>query len=246
MITSIDAIIATEKANRLNIITDIVRSLGQAHGFDRFILFSASPSYEHPVKRIYWIEGNWFDDGSKVTAARYMQICPVTRHLLDESDPFFWTKQHTVRGERYRIVRHPRGSDIHGLQIPIFGPTGLEGALSLGGKNIDSSPEARILLSQVGMAAFRAARKLIDGQPVPTLPPGLSPREREILQWVTAGKRQAEIAATLGLSERTIENHLRNARHRLGVATTAQAVRFALASGEIGPVMSSNPELLTT
>ncbi|MPW23283.1 LuxR family transcriptional regulator [Paraburkholderia sp. CNPSo 3157] len=197
MANSIDAILAIEKANRLNVITDIVRSLGQAHGYDLYILFAASSSYERIVKQIYWIEGDWFDDGSEVTATRYMQVCPVTRHLLNLSEPFFWTKQYNDGGERYRIVWHPRGNGIHGLQIPIFGPTGLEGAVSLGGKNIDSSSDARILLSQIGMAAFRAARKLIDGQPIPVLSPGLSPREREILQWIAAGKRQAEIAAAL-------------------------------------------------
>nr|WP_280530696.1 LuxR C-terminal-related transcriptional regulator [Paraburkholderia sacchari] len=38
---------------------------------------------------------------------------------------------------------------------------------------------------------------------------------------MAAGRRQAEIAPALGLSERTVENHLRNARRRLGVTTTA-------------------------
>ncbi|WP_245005075.1 autoinducer binding domain-containing protein [Paraburkholderia sacchari] len=165
MANSIDAILAIEKANRLNIITDIVRSLGQARGYDRYILFAASSSYERIVKQIYWIGGDWFDDGSEATATRNMQVCPVTRHPLHLSDPFFWTKQYNDRGERYRIVRHPRGNGIHGLQIPIFGPTGLEGAVSLGGKDIDSSSEERILLSQIGMAAFRAARKLITVNP---------------------------------------------------------------------------------
>jgi predicted transcriptional regulator len=54
-----------------------------------------------------------------------------------------------------------------------------------------------------------------------------------VLRWVAAGRRQAEIAATLGLSTRTVENHLRHARQRLGVATTAQAVRAASRRGEI-------------
>jgi len=61
----------------------------------------------------------------------------------------------------------------------------------------------------------------------------LSPREREVLEWTAAGRRQADIAATLGLSERTVENHLRSARRRLGVTTTAQAIRMAIRNGEI-------------
>ncbi|WP_429810711.1 response regulator transcription factor [Ensifer sp. B1-9] len=41
------------------------------------------------------------------------------------------------------------------------------------------------------------------------------------------------IAATLGVSERTVENQLRRARRRLGVATTAQAVKVAIRNGDI-------------
>ncbi|WP_256588620.1 MULTISPECIES: LuxR C-terminal-related transcriptional regulator [unclassified Pseudomonas] len=53
------------------------------------------------------------------------------------------------------------------------------------------------------------------------------------MEWTAAGRRQADIAATLGLSERTVENHLRSARRRLGVTTTAQAIRMAIRNGEI-------------
>lgn len=50
-----------------------------------------------------------------------------------------------------------------------------------------------------------------------------------MLAGTDAGRRQVEIAAILGISERTIENHLRRIRKRLGVTTTAQAIR----NGEI-------------
>jgi len=67
----------------------------------------------------------------------------------------------------------------------------------------------------------------------PTLARKLSAREREILRWVAAGRRTADIASTLGLSERTIENHLRRIRQRLRVTTTAQAVQMAIRYGDI-------------
>ena len=46
------------------------------------------------------------------------------------------------------------------------------------------------------------------------------------------GKRGADVAATLGLSVRTVENHLRKIRQRLRVRTTAQAVSAAARLGE--------------
>ncbi|MCC4104765.1 response regulator transcription factor [Serratia ureilytica] len=48
-------------------------------------------------------------------------------------------------------------------------------------------------------------------------------------------KSTALIAAMLGLSERTVENHLRRIRRRLGAATTAQAISVAIRLGEIAP-----------
>ncbi len=54
--------------------------------------------------------------------------------------------------------------------------------------------------------------------------PSLSRRELECLQWLAAGKTLSEAACILGISERTLRFHVNNARDRLGVATTMQAV----------------------
>lgn len=60
----------------------------------------------------------------------------------------------------------------------------------------------------------------------------LSSREVECLQWLASGKTLAEAAIILGISERTLRYHINNARTRLGVATTVQAVvAAALAYG---------------
>lgn len=55
----------------------------------------------------------------------------------------------------------------------------------------------------------------------------LTPREREILHWVAAGKTDAQIAAILGLSARTVQKHLQNGYVKLGVESrTAAAILF--------------------
>ena len=104
--------------------------------------------------------------------------------------------------------------------------------MSFGGEGINGSARVRLGLSIVATAAFFSARRLLEA-PVGEVVNSLSRREREVLAWISAGRRQADIAATLGLSERTVENHLRLARRRLGVATTAQAVRLAIRTGQI-------------
>jgi DNA-binding CsgD family transcriptional regulator len=52
----------------------------------------------------------------------------------------------------------------------------------------------------------------------------LTPREREVLDWVAAGKTNRDIAAILGASPRTIEKHLERIYEKLGVETRTAAV----------------------
>jgi DNA-binding response OmpR family regulator len=60
----------------------------------------------------------------------------------------------------------------------------------------------------------------------------LGVREREALTWAARGKTFAEIGEILGLSRRTVEFHLDNARRKLGVPTRTQALIKA-AIGEL-------------
>lgn len=60
----------------------------------------------------------------------------------------------------------------------------------------------------------------------------LSDRETETLTWAARGKTSAEIAQILGLSKRTVDFHIDNARDKLGVATRIQAAIKA-ASGRL-------------
>jgi pimeloyl-ACP methyl ester carboxylesterase/DNA-binding CsgD family transcriptional regulator len=55
----------------------------------------------------------------------------------------------------------------------------------------------------------------------------LSPREREILACLTEGLSNAEIAERLGVSEKTVRNHLSHLFDKLGVWSRAQAMVLA-------------------
>jgi DNA-binding CsgD family transcriptional regulator len=56
----------------------------------------------------------------------------------------------------------------------------------------------------------------------------LTPREREVLQWVAAGKTDRDIAAIVGASVRTVHKHLQHIYAKLGVETRTAAVMRAL------------------
>jgi two-component system, NarL family, response regulator NreC len=76
-------------------------------------------------------------------------------------------------------------------------------------------------------AGLEALRNAVSGD-------GLSPRETEILRLIALGYTSAEIAQQLGLSRRTVETHRARIHTKLGVATRAQLVSYALGRHLIG------------
>ena len=93
-------------------------------------------------------------------------------------------------------------------------------------KPIDFDVLATIIMARLaGVARMEVWPKLVD----------LSGREVEALTWVARGKTSAEIAQILGLSKRTVDFHIDNAREKLGAATRTQAVMKAADGGLIEP-----------
>ena len=58
--------------------------------------------------------------------------------------------------------------------------------------------------------------------------PQLTVRQRDVLRLIVKGQRMKEIAATLGLSTRTVESHKYEMMETLGLHSTAELVRYAL------------------
>jgi DNA-binding response OmpR family regulator len=63
----------------------------------------------------------------------------------------------------------------------------------------------------------------------------LNDREVETLTWVARGKTSVEIAQILGLTKRTVDFHIDNARNKLGVTTRTQAAIKAVTGRLIDP-----------
>ena len=62
----------------------------------------------------------------------------------------------------------------------------------------------------------------------------LTPREREILDWVKQGKSYVDIAEILSISPRTIEFHIANVMNKLGASNRVSAVVIAMRRGILG------------
>lgn len=111
-------------------------------------------------------------------------------------------------GKLVDVIRHvARGNFVAGDQV--FDEDGLEQWLEKGVETI--------------------RRPHLDGDIEAFTP--LSPREMEILQYVTRGMSNKEIAARLGISHQTVKNHMTSILHKLDVEDRTQAAVYALRHG---------------
>jgi DNA-binding CsgD family transcriptional regulator len=131
------------------------------------------------------------------------------------------------------------GISDRGLTIPVRGPYGDIGGLSL---TRDCPQQEWDQLKKKYIGEFQAVAvhihdMVIRSETVSRLlnTPTLSTREKEIMQWIAAGKSQQDIGDILSISHRTVEVHLRSARQKLYALTTPQAVGRAIAMGLIYP-----------
>jgi len=63
---------------------------------------------------------------------------------------------------------------------------------------------------------------------------GLTPRQRQILGLIAAGRSTKQIAYELGLSVKTVETHRAQLMERLGIRDVAGLVRLAIRAGLVG------------
>lgn len=70
-----------------------------------------------------------------------------------------------------------------------------------------------------------------NGSPPVTLLRGVTEREREVVRLLAQGSSTAEIAAQLGITPRTVRNHVQNILCKLHVHSRLEAVAYASARG---------------
>jgi hypothetical protein len=90
---------------------------------------------------------------------------------------------------------------------------------------------AWFLGSQVEVDPGSAAPLALRQQRAAGLASTLSARQREVLREMAAGQRNKQIAWSLGLSEKTVKMHRALLLDKLGVKTTADAIRLAVEAG---------------
>jgi DNA-binding CsgD family transcriptional regulator len=83
-------------------------------------------------------------------------------------------------------------------------------------------------LQLLAVHAQDAATRLLKPETGLKPPPDLTPREVEILRWTMEGKTAWAVGAIIGITEGTVNFHLRNIFRKLGASSKHQAVLKAL------------------
>ena len=63
----------------------------------------------------------------------------------------------------------------------------------------------------------------------------LTPKEREVVTLIARGFKYREVAEELGISQKTLETHMRNVFDKLGVASRSEVTRVAFETGFVQP-----------
>lgn len=100
---------------------------------------------------------------------------------------------------------------------------------------IDLVMEGRLYLSpEVSAGILEDYRRRLVAEPAPSKPV-LSERETQLLRLIAAGRRNKEIAAQLALSVKSIEAGRSRLMAKLGCASAADLVRYAVREGMAAP-----------
>ena len=81
-------------------------------------------------------------------------------------------------------------------------------------------------VSEVVLSGYLNPGKIRKGAAVPV--PHLTAREREIVQLLTEGKTNKEVAVALGVSVKTVDAHRANVMHKLDLHSVTDLVRYAI------------------
>jgi LuxR family quorum sensing-dependent transcriptional regulator len=211
-----------------------------AREFARFgfetVIFCGLPSQGQNLEQTVLakrLPPEWF---KLYTRNQYVRVDPVVRRCRQSANPFEWSEA------PYDIKNEPRAAEVmqratdfrmsRGFIVPIHSVAGYEACVSLGGEHLDLNNRSKPAIHLMAMYAFDRVRRFIaPAKPVHKL----TARQREVMAWSASGKSAWEIGAIIGVTQRTVEEHIAVACRKLGATNRTQAVAVSIREHLIEP-----------
>lgn len=195
-----------------------------------FGVTSLSVNLMHPpgqsLQPKYLLGERWKRWAQEYVRRGYVHHDASVRMLSARARPFAWSEAL----DQFRSPEAERVMDAcveftgcrEGFVVPVRDADGAVLTGTFGGHEIDLSPDARAALHLAGHYFALRGREIVESSdPVAACP--LSERQVDCLRWVQAGKSDVEIGLLLGISPRTVHNHLEKAKALLNTPKRAVA-----------------------
>src|SRR6185312_7364150 len=169
---------------------------------------------------------------------KYLVHDRLITEMRETLTPYSWSdvqKRRKLSKLEQHIIEEGRDFNMRdGLIVPIVTLSGSVSVFSPCGMEPDLSQRARSALEIIGIYSQQALKRaLIRSQRDEAAHTPLTPREREIMQWVAVGKSDDEIADILSIGAATVTSHVQNAKKKLDAFRRTYAVVQAIRFGEI-------------
>jgi len=168
----------------------------------------------------------------------YVVRDPAVSELRRTLNPFSWSdirnRRDLTKGEKTILDEAREFGARDGFIVPIVTLSGSMALFAPCGLEPDLSDRARAAVEIMGVYCHHALRRsLLQHQREDAVHTPLTPREREIMQWVAVGKTDEEIADILSIGTTTVTSHVENAKQKLDAFRRTYAVVQAIRFGEI-------------
>lgn len=151
----------------------------------------------------------------------------MTRYRFSD----FASRQDAAFGAYWEAMSEARIGDA--ICATSYGPRRWVASLHLGFLDPDPAPEDALAVQLAGLMLTERLMTFAPTDDGTADEVHLTPREKDVLRWVSEGKSDWEISVILSLSEATVRFHVDNARKKLRAATRAHAVARLAAAGQL-------------
>ena len=183
----------------------------------------------------------------------FYYVDPVFHYANRSLTPFFWDAEEfraELTAPQLEIMEEARRFGIeHGYTVPIHAPRPMStfrASCSVVPDSTAIASESYLAVQLMSCYMYSALSREAEAEAKPGngAPRALTRRERQCLELAAQGKSDWVAGRILGISERTVHNHIEHAKRRLGVATRVQAIVHALVSRQIafGDVIRSTAD----
>ena len=212
---------------------DALSGVVDAFGLNGFAYASALELTPDPAPYLTTYPAHWV---TRYLDERYHEIDPIVLKARRCTAPFHWdcqTPSPAASEDERRFLGDAEEFGIEcGLTFPIHDGRRHPALLSFAYRRrqgpLSANIEKHLHLAALYFHVHAGPKLAAPGK-------RLSRAEASCLQWIARGKRSANIAQILDLSQYAVLCHLRNAKRKLGANTLSQAVAAALRDRMIEP-----------